>query len=106
MVCIVIYRSFICALCYENQKRDFYGFVAHQLPLLKRTQFYLFNNWVIVGMLGYVLFYNLNYYLANPFSIFRIWDGGMAFHGGFIGVILAVMIFAVPTQFHCGVLLI
>ena len=54
---------------------------------------YLIIGVIVGGRLGYVLFYNLNYYLANPFSIFRIWDGGMAFHGGFIGVILAVMIF-------------
>ena len=38
---------------------------------------------------SYVLFYNLSYYVENPFHILRIWDGGMAFHGGF-GVVVAV----------------
>ena len=45
------------------------------------------------GRLGYVLFYNFGYYLQNPIDILRVWDGGMAFHGGFIGVILAVLIY-------------
>lgn len=55
---------------------------------------YLILGVIIGGRLGYVLFYNLDYYALNPLAIFRIWDGGMAFHGGFIGVILAVIIFA------------
>ena len=48
---------------------------------------------IIGGRLGYVLFYNLEYFALNPLSALRIWDGGMAFHGGFIGVILAVLLF-------------
>ena len=55
--------------------------------------------WIIVGIilggrLGFVLFYNPGYYLANPGMILRVWDGGMAFHGGLVGVILAAWIFA------------
>ena len=42
------------------------------------------------GRIGYVLFYNLSQYLAEPLSIFRLWDGGMSFHGGLIGVLLAI----------------
>ena len=45
---------------------------------------------IIGGRLGYVLFYNFPFYLENPFDIIRVWDGGMAFHGGFLGVVLAV----------------
>ena len=48
---------------------------------------------IIGGRLGYVIFYNFGYYLQNPIDILRVWDGGMAFHGGFIGVILAVLIY-------------
>ena len=48
---------------------------------------------ILGGRLGYVLFYNLSYYLANPISILRIWDGGMAFHGGFLGVCFAVILY-------------
>ena len=46
------------------------------------------------GRLGYVLFYNLDQYLAKPMSILALWDGGMSFHGGLIGMVLAVLIFA------------
>ena len=50
---------------------------------------------VIIGeRLGYVVFYNLSFYLDNPIAIFRLWDGGMSFHGGLIGVCLAVIVFA------------
>ena len=48
---------------------------------------------IIGGRLGYVFFYNLDYYTLNPIAILRIWDGGMAFHGGFVGVIAAVILF-------------
>ena len=54
---------------------------------------YLILGVIIGGRLGYVLFYNFEYYALNPLDIFRIWDGGMAFHGGFIGVIIAVILF-------------
>lgn len=46
------------------------------------------------GRLGYVLFYNPSYYLDHPADILTVWHGGMAFHGGVLGVILAVIIFA------------
>ena len=54
---------------------------------------YLILGVIIGGRLGYVLFYNLGYYLQNPMDIIRVWDGGMAFHGGFIGVVVAVFIY-------------
>jgi phosphatidylglycerol:prolipoprotein diacylglycerol transferase len=46
------------------------------------------------GRLGYVLFYNLSYYLNNPLKIFFVWEGGMSFHGGLIGTIIALILFA------------
>jgi phosphatidylglycerol:prolipoprotein diacylglycerol transferase len=46
------------------------------------------------GRLGYIIFYNLNYYLNNFFDIFKIWQGGMSFHGGLLGVIVASILFA------------
>lgn len=45
---------------------------------------------VIGGRLGYVLFYNLSYYLHKPLEILAVWHGGMSFHGGMIGAFLAV----------------
>ncbi len=54
--------------------------------------------WIILGIilggrLGYVLFYQAGYYLSNPLRILQLWEGGMSFHGGAIGVILAAFIF-------------
>lgn len=47
---------------------------------------------IIGGRLGFVLFYNLGYYLNNPLEIIKTWEGGMAFHGGLIGVAIALFI--------------
>jgi len=48
---------------------------------------------VVGGRLGYVLFYNPSFYFSNPLKIFAVWEGGMAFHGGLIGVLLAIWLF-------------
>lgn len=45
------------------------------------------------GRLGYTLFYNLKYYLENPLKIVAVWEGGMSFHGGLLGVIIAIVWF-------------
>ena len=55
---------------------------------------YLIIGIIIGGRLGYVLFYNYNYYSNNLFDIFKIWQGGMSFHGGLIGVIIISIWFA------------
>ena len=49
---------------------------------------------ILGGRLGYVLFYNFPIYAANPLQIFELWTGGMSFHGGFVGCVLAVVLFA------------
>ena len=54
--------------------------------------------WVIFGVilggrLGFVLFYQPGHYLANPGEILKVWEGGMSFHGGFLGVVVAVAVF-------------
>ena len=53
---------------------------------------------IIGGRLGYVIFYNLEYYIQNFFEIFKIWQGGMSFHGGLIGVIISTLIFSKKTN--------
>ena len=55
---------------------------------------------ILGGRLGYVLFYNLPHYLGHPLDMFKVWQGGMSFHGGLIGVILAMMYFARGTKKH------
>ncbi|MGM4931975.1 prolipoprotein diacylglyceryl transferase [Tardiphaga sp. 619_E2_N8_5] len=54
--------------------------------------------WVTIGIIvggrtGYVLFYNLDFFIAHPAEIFELWKGGMSFHGGFMGCVFAVFLF-------------
>lgn len=49
---------------------------------------------ILGGRLGYVLFYNLDYYMQNPLHIPFVWEGGMSFHGGLTGVIIAIILYA------------
>jgi phosphatidylglycerol---prolipoprotein diacylglyceryl transferase len=54
--------------------------------------------WVTLGIIlggrtGYVLFYNLPHFIAHPLEIFQLWQGGMSFHGGFLGCVVAVLLF-------------
>ena len=63
------------------------------------TDFDDFIVWVTLGIilggrLGYVLFYNPAHFAAHPLEIFQVWSGGMSFHGGFAGCVLAVVLFA------------
>jgi phosphatidylglycerol---prolipoprotein diacylglyceryl transferase len=63
------------------------------------TQLDDFILWVTIGIIvggrtGYVLFYNLPFFMQNPAAIFKLWEGGMSFHGGFLGCVVAVMWFA------------
>ena len=55
---------------------------------------YLIVGLILGGRIGYILFYNLNYYLENILDIFKIWQGGMSFHGGLVGIIIASYLFA------------
>ena len=66
---------------------------------LDREQLDGFLTWLILGVivggrLGYVFFYNAEYYLEHPNEIIRVWDGGMSFHGGFLGVIVTVYFYS------------
>ena len=48
---------------------------------------------ILGGRIGYVLFYKFSDYLANPLDIFKVWEGGMSFHGGFLGVVVTMWLF-------------
>jgi phosphatidylglycerol:prolipoprotein diacylglycerol transferase len=54
---------------------------------------YLIIGIILGGRIGYALFYNFSYYINNPLEILMVWNGGMSFHGGLIGVILSCVIF-------------
>ena len=66
---------------------------------LKVLDFDDFVLWVTLGIIlggriGYVLFYNLSYFAGHPLEVFQLWNGGMSFHGGFTGCVVAVVLFA------------
>lgn len=56
--------------------------------------FYGIVGTILGGRLGYVLFYKFGDYLAAPWKVFYVWEGGMSFHGGFLGVVIAMILFA------------
>ncbi len=56
--------------------------------------FYGFLGVILGGRVGYVLFYNFDYFLTDPLYLFKIWTGGMSFHGGLLGVLTAIAYFA------------
>ena len=59
---------------------------------------YVIISIIIGGRLGYIVFYNLGYYINNPLDIFKIWEGGMSFHGALIGIIIGTYLFSVKRN--------
>ena len=59
---------------------------------------YLIISIIVGGRLGYVIFYNIEYFLNDPIDIFKIWEGGMSFHGALIGIILGTYLFSVQKK--------
>ena len=62
--------------------------------------FYVALGVVLGGRVGYILFYNFGLFLQDPLIVFRIWQGGMSFHGGLLGVLLATWLYGRRTQRH------
>ena len=60
---------------------------------------------IIGGRLGYVIFYNFDYYLDNPYEILMIWKGGMSFHGGLIGIVVSSLLFSIKRKIKLLILL-
>ncbi|MDU0810335.1 MAG: prolipoprotein diacylglyceryl transferase [Burkholderia sp.] len=87
IMAIVISRIRIKYLCYVKQQ----GWSAKEIDDIV---FYGILGVVLGGRLGYVLFYKPSFYLTHPLEILKIWEGGMSFHGGFLGVTIAMAIFA------------
>ena len=79
--------------------------LTKKFPLVSRKMVDDFLVWAIVGVilggrLGYVLFYNPQKYMNNPIEIFQVWKGGMAFHGGLLGVVIATAIYAYRNRIY------
>lgn len=78
--------GFLAAFWLANRRLSRTDWSKEQLSDLL---FYGFMGVVLGGRIGYVLFYNFSVFLDNPLYLFRIWEGGMSFHGGCLGVIVA-----------------
>ena len=70
-----------------------------EVPPLRKEQLEDLVTWIILGVilggrLGFVLFYQPGYYLSHPLDILKVWQGGMAFHGGLLGVVVAAYLYA------------
>ena len=64
-----------------------------------------FITWLIIGVIlggriGYVLFYNFSFFSENPIEIFKIWRGGMSFHGGLLGVLFTTLLFSLKKEIN------
>lgn len=79
-------------------------------PVEKKLNFFDdFMTWAVLGIIiggraGYVLFYNFAYYADHPFDIIKLWEGGMSFHGGFLGVVVASVIYCKKNKINPFVL--
>ena len=65
---------------------------------------YLIISIIVGGRLGYIIFYNLGYYINNPLDVIKVWEGGMSFHGALLGIIIGTYLFSkkknVPAFFY------
>ena len=68
--------------------------IAFNIRIFDDLISYIIISIIIGGRFGYIIFYNLSYYLNNPLDVFKIWQGGMSFHGALIGVILGTYLFS------------
>ncbi|MDI6801124.1 MAG: prolipoprotein diacylglyceryl transferase [Thermodesulfovibrionales bacterium] len=77
----------------EDRKQETEVKVSLPISYVDSLYSYLILGLLIGARLGYVVFYNLPYYLQHPFDVFAVWHGGMSFHGGAIGSIIAGIMF-------------
>lgn len=75
---------------YQIQHKTWFGWTYN---MLDDALFYGALGVIIGGRLGYVLFYQPSYFMQHPMQIFAVWQGGMSFHGGFLGVLTAMFFF-------------
>ena len=89
-----IYATKIIKLA-SNNKYDFHSIKIKEFDNLI---VYLVVGIILGGRLGYVFFYNFEYFTQNFLEIFKIWHGGMSFHGGLLGVVVSILIFSKKTK--------
>lgn len=97
--------GFICAIYWMNWQRRRPELWAENTPPMSKVQIEDMMTWVIIGTIlggriGYVLFYNFSDFINDPVRIIRVWEGGMSFHGGFMGVVLGAFLFCKKNKIN------
>jgi len=86
--------TFVFGLWYANRRAQKYPNMGWNKEINQDLLFYIMIGVIAGGRVGYVLFYNFSQFLDNPLYIIRVWEGGLSFHGGFLGVCIAYMLFS------------
>ena len=94
---LLAFLFFVLLGRYRIKTRPASGWQRNELDDLL---FYGMLGVILGGRLGYVLFYKASYYFSHPLEILKVWEGGMAFHGGMLGVFFALWYFARKTNRH------
>lgn len=97
--------GFVSAWFLLNYRAKKFPQIGFTREIIDDIIFYAACGVIIGGRLGYMLFYDLPDFLADPLIIFKIWQGGMSFHGGFLGVIAAIALFSHYKRFHFSVIM-
>ena len=84
----------------KKTAKNKYNFASIQTSQFDDIIVYLVLGIILGGRLGYVIFYNFGYYSQNILEIFKLWQGGMSFHGGLLGIIIAIFIFSKKTEIN------
>jgi phosphatidylglycerol:prolipoprotein diacylglycerol transferase len=87
---LIGFLSFLALGKWQINQRSWHRWTV---PMLDDALFFGALGVIIGGRLGYVLFYQLDYFVQHPVEIFAVWQGGMSFHGGFLGVLAAMWFF-------------
>ncbi len=89
------FLAFLALGKWQISHRPWHGWTV---PMLDDALFFGALGVILGGRLGYVLFYQLDYFMQHPAQILAVWQGGMSFHGGLLGVLLAMGLFANKYQ--------
>lgn len=94
---LLAFLLFVLLGRYRIKHRPELGWTRNELDDLL---FYGMLGVILGGRLGYILFYKASFYFSHPLEIFKVWEGGMAFHGGLLGVLFALWFFGRKTGRH------
>lgn len=92
---LVGFLAFLGLGKWQIEHRTWHGWTHH---MLDDALFFGALGVILGGRLGYVLFYQFSYFMQHPAEILAVWQGGMSFHGGFLGVLVAMLVFARKYQ--------